>query len=241
MRAMTSHRPHKWAKWLALAEWWYNCDYHSAIKMTPFEALYGVQPRQMCLKPASTSIVGVVEEFQVQREAMNQFLKESIAVAQNKYKQFADKKRREATLEVGDWVFLRLRPYRQLSVAVRKNMKLAHKYFGPYQVTEKIGEVAYRLKLPEGSKVHPVFHISLLKKKIGSHFTATTSLPHLGHEGQFLAYPVKVLQRRSIKRSNAAVVHWLVQWSNAILEDATWEDARTVMQQYPDFNPNIDP
>lgn len=63
LRAMASQRPHKWANWLALAEWWYNSTYKSAIKMTPFEALYGVKPRQMCLDAASRSSIASVEEF----------------------------------------------------------------------------------------------------------------------------------------------------------------------------------
>ena len=62
-------------------------------------------------------------------------------------KHYADTKRLEMTFEVGDWVFLKLQPYRQTIVAIRRNMKLAAKYYGPYQIVEKIGAVAYKLKL----------------------------------------------------------------------------------------------
>ncbi|XP_074327060.1 uncharacterized protein LOC141665000 [Apium graveolens] len=147
--------------------------------MTHFEALYGVKPRHMCLNTASRSSVGSVEEFQVQREAMNHLLKESILLAQNKYKQYADTKRRASTLAIGDWVFLKLQPYRQLSVEVRKYLKSSHKYFGPYQVLERVS-VAYKLDLRAGSKIHPVFHISLLKKQVGSKYSVSTALPRLG-------------------------------------------------------------
>lgn len=237
LRAMVSQRPKMWAKWLALAEWWYNLTYNSAIKMSPYEALYGTQPRQICLPSSHRSAVGTVEDFQIKREAMDHVLKDAIQAAQNKYKQYADKKRREATLNVGDWVFLKLQPYKQLSVAVRRNLKLSRKFFGPYKVLEKIGNVAYKLALPEGSHIHPVFHISLLKKKVGNKYTVTTELPRLGNEGQFVVHPVKILQRRTVKRNNAAVVQWLVQWSHTIPEDASWEDASQIMQQYPEFNP----
>lgn len=57
LRAMVSQRPNRWAKWLALAEWWYNCTYNSAIKMSPYEALYGVKPRQMGLSTVSKSSI----------------------------------------------------------------------------------------------------------------------------------------------------------------------------------------
>lgn len=131
LRAMTSQRPRQWAKWLPLAEWWYNTTYNSSIKMSLYEALYGVQPRQICVPSTHRTTVGTVEEFQVKREAMDHLLKGAIQTAQNKYKQYADKKRREATLEIGDWVFLKLQPYRPLSIAVRKYLKLSHRFFGP--------------------------------------------------------------------------------------------------------------
>lgn len=102
LRSMAGQRPHKWASWLALAEWWYNSTYNSAIKMAPFEALYGMKPRQLCFNTETGSPVAPIEEFQVQREAMNHLLKETLLVSQSKYKQFADKRRTETTLQIGD-------------------------------------------------------------------------------------------------------------------------------------------
>lgn len=75
----------------------------------------------------------------------------------------ADKKRINRQFEFGDMVFFKLQLYVQASVADRANHKLSFKYFGPYQVLEKVGEVAYKIDLPESSKIHPVVHVSLLK------------------------------------------------------------------------------
>lgn len=237
LRAMASSRPKQWYKWLPLAQWWYNTTYHSAIHRSPYEALYGVCPRQICIPSDHRSSVDVVAEFQVQREAMNKVLQDAIHTAQHKYKQYADAKRREVEFQVGDFVFLKLQPYKQLSVATRRHLKMAHKYFGPYQILARIGQVAYKLQLPAGSKIHPVFHVSLLKKVVGNNVSVTTELPQLGQEGQMLAYPVKILDRKMVKQGNIVVVQWLVQWSNSIPEDATWENALQIQQQYPNFDP----
>jgi hypothetical protein len=56
-----------------------------------------------------------------------------------------------------------LQSYVQTSVAPRASQKLAYCFFGPYQIVQKIGTVAYKLLLPEDSSVHPVFHVSQLK------------------------------------------------------------------------------
>lgn len=69
--------------------------------------------------------------------------------------------------EVGEWVFVKLRAHQQQSVVARTNAKLDAKYYGPYQITKRVGAAAYKLKLPVGSKVHHVFHAPLLKKVVG--------------------------------------------------------------------------
>lgn len=88
------------------------------------------------------------------------------------------------SFNVGDWLYLKPQPFRQVTVAFRRNAKLAPKYFGPYQVVKKVGTVAYELELPPHSEIHPVFHVSLLKKKLGSHAVVQTALPVVGEDGR---------------------------------------------------------
>jgi len=105
--------------------------------------------------PASTS--NTVAEIIENRELHLQALKTNLAKAHNRMKLLADQKRQDYHFSVGDQVLLKLQPYTQSSVANRPFPKLAYKYFGPYTVQERIGNVAYRLELPEGSLIHPVF------------------------------------------------------------------------------------
>ena len=88
-------------------------------------------------------------------------------LAQNRMKQQAYQHRSEQSFNVGDWVFLRLQPYKQMSLKnTKKDNKLSPKYYSPYKVLQKIGIMAYKLELPASSQVHPVFHVSYLKNVI---------------------------------------------------------------------------
>lgn len=78
----------------------------------------------------------------------------------------ADKNRTFRSFQVGDSVYVKIQPYVQTTLASRSSNKLAFKYFGPFLIIAKVNEVAYQLKLPDGCQVHPVFHVSLLKKAI---------------------------------------------------------------------------
>jgi hypothetical protein len=78
----------------------------------------------------------------------------------------AEKNRQELTLEVGDWVYVKLQPYVQQSVSRCSNNKLSFKYFGPYLILQKVGQIAYKLQLPVNSQIHNCIHVSQLKKAI---------------------------------------------------------------------------
>jgi hypothetical protein len=111
----------------------------------------------------------------------------------------ADNNRTDRSFQVGDRVLLKLQPYAQGSVAHRPCPKLTYKFFGPFEIADKIGTSAYKLKLPDTSKIHPVFHISQPKEFIPDCSPVFTTLPELSI--------------RLVKKGNVAVFQILVQWS----------------------------
>lgn len=81
LRCMVFDNPLQWLKWLPLAQWWYNTTYHSAINMSPYEALFGVKPSlHIPFIPNDTSVVAV-EDLHRDRELMIQQLKKYLAMA----------------------------------------------------------------------------------------------------------------------------------------------------------------
>ncbi|KAL0449687.1 UNVERIFIED_CONTAM: hypothetical protein Slati_1525100 [Sesamum latifolium] len=150
-------------------------------------------------------------------------------------KVYADKNRTERSFVVGDYIYLKLQPYRQNSLQLRRNLKLAPKYYGPFQVIEKIGEVAYKLKLPPTTNIYPIFHVSLLKKKLGHKHTLALELPLFSDQGVCRVYPTKILAMRLISRRNNPVPQVLVQWESYSVAEATWEDYYAFVAKFPDF------
>ena len=157
LRCFISAHPSKGAKWLPLCEFWYNTNWHSALNKSPFEVLYGHSPRYFGISASDTVAPVDLQQWLEAREVVQQSVRQHLLRVQQRMKCQADKHRTERTFEVGDRVFLKLKPYVQSSVAHRANNKLAFKYFGPFLILEKIGEVAYRLQLPAASSIHPVF------------------------------------------------------------------------------------
>ena len=236
LRSLCCLKPKEWSKWLSLAEFWYNTNEHSSTRMSPYEAVYGTPPPKLISYVKGTTMVEAVDQELRSREVIMATLKDNLMKAQQRMKHYADQNRTEREFEEGDWVFLRLQPYRQQTVNLRKNLKLSSKYYGPFQILQKVGKVAYKLALPISSKIHPVFHVSWLKKKIGNKLNIHTSLPSSNQEGVLITEPQAILARRMVKMGNRVATKVLVQWSGLEKEDATWEFLHKLQQKFPNFS-----
>eukprot|EP00253_Pinus_taeda_P005972 PITA_05972 len=212
-----------------ITEWWYNTNYHATTKLTPYEAVYGQLPPSPTSYLKGCSKVQAVDQLLQHHATMLAHLRENLNQAQNRMKQKVDQHRSERQFQEGDQVFLRLQPYKQTSLKDKGCQKLSPKFYGPYQVLQRIGEVAYKLALPPTAKIHPVFHVSCLKKVIGNNCRIQTSLPKLDEEGSILLQPEQVLDTQVKQLRGRMIKEVLVKWKDTSPEDATWEPA-TILQ-----------
>jgi hypothetical protein len=128
--------------------------------------------------------------------------------------QQADKNRTEREFEVGDWVFVRLQPYKQLSLKQHGRNKLAPKFYGPYQINRKISHVAYELDLQDKSHIHNVFHVSCVKRVLGQQQKAQTILPMLDEEGRIILEPKAIIATREKRLRSQVIKEYLIKWKN---------------------------
>lgn len=94
-------------------------------------------------------------------------------------------------------------------------MEIIPCFYGPYKILQKIGRVAYKLELPSDSRMHHVFHVSNLQRKLGWRNNLQTSLPHITEDGLIQALSDYILDWSFIKRHGKADVEVLVQWQGA--------------------------
>ncbi|GKD65944.1 putative reverse transcriptase domain-containing protein, partial [Tanacetum coccineum] len=146
----------------------YNNSYHSSVRCAPFEALYSRKCRSpiMWVEVGEGQLIGP-ELVQETTEKISQ-IKDRLKVARNRQKSYADKRRKPLEFSVGDYVLLKVSPWKGV-VHFGKKGKIAPRFVGPFEIIEKVGPMAYRLDLPEElNGVHDTFHVSNLKKSCGN-------------------------------------------------------------------------
>nr|GEW04280.1 putative reverse transcriptase domain-containing protein [Tanacetum cinerariifolium] len=218
-----------WVKHLPLVEFSYNNSYHASIKVAPYEALYG----RKCRSPVCWA---EVREAQLTGPEMIQettkkiiLIKQRIQATQDRQKSYANRKRKPM-----EFVMLKVSPWKGV-VRFIKRGKLNPRYIGPFKVLAKVGDVAYRLELPqELSRVHHTFHVSNLKK---CYADEPLAMPlegvHIDDTLQFVEEPVKIMEReiKRLKRSRIPLVKFC--WNSRRGPEFTWEREDSFKQKYP--------
>jgi hypothetical protein len=204
--------------------------------MAPYEALYGRQ----CQTPLFWSQTRESQVFglEVLKDAKKQvqMVHESLKVAQSQQKSYADKRRRDLSFEIRDFVYLKVSPMRGTR-RFRVKGKLAPRYVGPFKIIDRKGEVAYQLEIPpQLSEVHDVFHVSQLKKCLR---VPEEQLPveylDLGRDLTYSERPIKILDSVERVTHSKVIKMCKVQWSHHTEDEATWEHEDKLRADYPEL------
>ncbi|GJR48650.1 putative reverse transcriptase domain-containing protein [Tanacetum coccineum] len=223
-----------WDTHLPLIEFSYNNSYHTSIKCAPFEALYG----RKCRSPVIWTEVGESQLIgpEIMQETTEKIIqiKERLKTARSRQKSYADKRRKPLEFQVGDRVLLKVSPWKGV-VRFGKKGKLAPRYVGPFEIVERVGPVAYRLKLPqELSCVHDTFHVSNLKKCLAE---PDVQVPldeiEIDENLRFVEEPIEIVERdvKKLKRRRIPLVK--VRWNSRQGAEYTWEHEDQFRKKYP--------
>jgi hypothetical protein len=232
LRAYVNAEQDNWDQKLTACEIAYNSSIQASTGYTPYQMNYVRHPLfalEHALQPSNQSNnPSAAERIQLFHQQL-EIAKQHLLRAQARQKQYADQHRREMNYQVGDQVLLSTANLRFLNSEFTP--KLLPKYIGPYPITKVISPVAYELQLPPQLRVHPVFHISVLKSfKSSEQFPGRSPHdrppPDVLEDGKEEFEVDRILRRRVIKmRGGRTRTEYLVLWKGYPLEDATWEPA----------------
>jgi len=224
LRHFINSRQDDWDEYLDLAEFAMNDSVNPSTGYTPFYLAFGFNPSSPLdtavgnvLVPAAQSSVTDMTDALEHARAKLQEARVRMAAQANAH-------RRDVSFSVGDKVRLTTA---NLSLPSSLSRKLTARFVGPFVVERVVNPVAYKLKLPESLKIHPVFHISMLQpwredEEFPGHQPSQTRPPPVSvEEDRF--YVDKLLDKRTRRYGRGQRVEYLVRWQGYGPEDDTWE------------------
>ncbi|XP_074282975.1 uncharacterized protein LOC141607517 [Silene latifolia] len=217
-------------------EFSYNNIYHASIGMTPFEALYGRKCRSSLCWDDKANVVVLGPEIIHEMVEQVHVIRQKMRAAQDRQNSYADLKRSEIELEVGYKVFLKVSHMKSV-MRFRKRGKPSQKFIKPYEILDRVREVAYRLALPQAlGKVHNVFHVSQLRKYV-SDPTHVLEPEHveIDERMSYVEMPKELLHRKVRKTRTGETALVKVLWTNHNAEEVTWEAEVAMRDKYPNL------
>ncbi|XP_074267173.1 uncharacterized protein LOC141590481 [Silene latifolia] len=202
--------------------------------MAPYEALYGQRCRTpLCWSDIDESKITGLDLIQEITDKVR-IIREKMRITQSRQKSYAHPKRRPLEFQKGDFVFLKVSPTKGV-ISFGKQRKLSPRYIGPFEINERVGSVAYRLHLSiELSRIHDVFHVSLLKKYIPDpgHIIDIPPL-QVREDLTYEELPIQILDRKTKILRNKPIPLVKVLWSRHDMSEATWETELEMKNKYP--------
>ncbi|GKC87164.1 putative reverse transcriptase domain-containing protein, partial [Tanacetum coccineum] len=208
---------------LPLIEFSYNNSYHTSIKATPFEALYG----RKCRSPVYWAEVGDTQLTgpKIIHETTEKIvqIKQRIQAARDRQKSYADVRHKPLEFQEGDKVMLKVSPWKGV-IRFGKRGKLNPRYIRPFKVLAKVGTIAYRFELPQQlSRVHSTFYVSNLKKCLSDEPLAISlDEIHIDDKLHFVEEPMKIMDHeiKRLKQSRIPIIK--VRWNSRRGLKFTW-------------------
>ncbi|XP_059638570.1 uncharacterized protein LOC132280833 [Cornus florida] len=223
-----------WEDHLPFVEFAYNNSYQLSIEMAHFEALYG----RPCRSPICWTEVGEIaalgSDIVLETTEKIKLIRQRLLTAQSRQKSYADRRKQPLSFEVGDHVFLKVSPRKGL-LRFGKSGKLSPRFIGPFEILDRVGEVAYRLALPPlMDRVHNVFHVSMLRKYEldPSHVLSWVDVD-IDEDVSYEEGPIQILDTRNKVLRGKTVTLVKVLWRHHGIEEATWEREQDVRSAYP--------
>jgi len=220
----------EWDTCLPTAEFAINNSYHESIGTTPFRLNNGRDPRlPLSLPLTQTSPVPSAAQFADRMQEGLESAKKCLAAAQARQKRYYDKCHREVSFTTGEQVLLRSKNIHMRTAQGRRSTpKLLPKWLGPFTVDKPVGAVSYKLDLPASMKIHPVFHVSLLKPYLSDGRVQPPGPILVDGEAYFTIE--RVLDHRVNKRRrHAAQIEYLVKWLDYGAEHNSWEPESSLL------------
>jgi hypothetical protein len=221
LRHFVSPRQDDWDEYLATAEFAVNNAKHASTKASPFYLVYGRNPRT----PADVNFPALegkgkhapaADEFASQLALGTDHAKSAMQSAQARQKHNYDQGKPELALTVGDMVLLNTK---NLSVKGPGTRKLMPRWLGPFEVTRVVNPVAYTLALPPTMRIHPTFHVSLLKRYMAGG-RVQPPVPPIDLEGEEYFLIDHIVRHDTAKNGRRK---YLIKWQGSDQEHNTWE------------------